>query len=233
MPDPTQSTSEFLLLPLSFPNDAQNIAHLHYQTIVSTLPPGTAPPEESFNKINLPRIISRFSYPNPIAYKLVPPSSPEKVVGYIYFKPPSSPDTRTAEERAKELREEVAKSTSPTDKEVLFQLKWENGELNEKYFGADYQERFWELDALVVDEGFQKRGLGSRLVAEGMKEIERKVKEEREGEGRKVEGVYLVANPAGRRTYENAGFELLGGRPLRREGMRDDHMHLWFLKRFG
>ena len=83
-----------------------------------------------------------------------------------------------------------------------------------------------------MDQDFQRRGLGSRLVGEGMREVERRCREdEREGKG-KGEGVFLVANPAGRRTYEHAGFELLGGRPVRREGMRDDHMHLWFLKRF-
>ena len=79
---------------------------------------------------------------------------------------------------------------------------------------------------MVVDVAFQRRGLGSRLVEEGMREVERRC---REGKG---DGVVLVANPAGRRTYEIAGFEFCGGRRERREGMRDDHMHLWFLKRF-
>ncbi|PMD30864.1 hypothetical protein L207DRAFT_519970 [Hyaloscypha variabilis F] len=236
MATPSPSASDFLLLPLSFPNDAPNIAHLHYQTMLSTLPPSTpAPPEESFNTATLPLIFSRFSHPNPIAYKLVPspPTSPEKIIGYIYFTPPSSPDTRTIEERQKELRGEVAKSTSPTDKELLFHLKWENAELKEKYFGPGYKERFWELESLVVDGGFQRRGLGSWLVREGMKEVERRVGEDEGKEGRKVEGVVLVANPAGRRTYERAGFEYLGGRPVRTVEMRDDHMHLWFWKRFG
>ncbi|PMD63787.1 uncharacterized protein K444DRAFT_319218 [Hyaloscypha bicolor E] len=224
------SNEEFILSPLSLPEEAPKILHLHYQTVLSTLQHGqSAPIEAEFRSQNLPSLINRFSHPNSISYQFSPASDPEKLVAYVYFRPPSPPDTRTVEEREMELREEVEKSTSRTSKELLFALKAENGELNERYFGKGYEERFWELEALVTDEGYQRRGLGSRLVEEGWNEVQKRVREE---EGSKVEGVYLVANPAGKRTYEKAGFKLLGGRPVRREGMRDDHMHLWFVKRF-
>ena len=90
----------------------------------------------------------------------------------------------------------------------------------------------WLIDNVLHDER-PEAALDklNALAAEGLKEVRRRVKEE-EKVGSKVEGVYLVANPAGRRTYEKAGFRFLGGRPQRLEGMRDDHMHLWFVKKF-
>ena len=167
-----------------------------------------------------------------MSYQFCSASDPERLVAYVYFKSPSAADPRTAEEKERELREEVEKSTSPTSKDLLYALKAENRELNERYLGERYEERFWELASLVTDETYQRRGLATRLVEEGLNEVRRRVKEEEKKMGSKVEGVYLVANPAGRRTYEKAGFKFLGGRPQRLEGMRDDHMHLWFVKKF-
>jgi GNAT superfamily N-acetyltransferase len=226
----TLSNEEFILSPLSLPEEAPKILHLHYQSMLTTLQPGQPKPlEAEFSSQNLPSLVKRFSHPSSIGYQFSPVSDPGKLVAYVYLKPPSPPDIRTMEEKEKELREEVEKSTSRTSKELLYALKAENKELNVRYFGERYEERFWELEALVTDEEYQRRGLGSRLVEEGLNEVRRRVGD---GKGSKVEGVYLVANPAGRRTHEKAGFKLLGGRPLRREGMRDDHMHLWFVKRF-
>jgi GNAT superfamily N-acetyltransferase len=228
----TLSNEEFILSPLSLPQETSKLLPLHYQAMLSTLQPDQPPPiEADFNSQALQPLTKRFSDPNSVSYQICPASDPEKLVAYVYFKSPSAADPRSAEEKERELREEVEKSTSPTSKELLYALKAENRELNERYLGERYEERFWELASLVTDEAYQRRGLATRLVEEGLNEVRRRVKED-EKEGSKVEGVYLVANPAGRRTYEKAGFKLLGGRPQRLEGMRDDHMHLWFVKKF-
>jgi hypothetical protein len=94
--------------------------------------------------------IRRLCNPSPSASATQTPSlinfaqlqTPEKLVAYVYLKPPSGPDPRTREEKEKELREEVEKSTSSTSKELLYALKAENRDLNERYFGERYEERF-------------------------------------------------------------------------------------------
>jgi GNAT superfamily N-acetyltransferase len=228
----TLSNEQFNLSPISLPKETSKLLPLHYQAMLSTLQPDQPPPiEADFNSQALQPLTKRFSHPNSVSYQLCPASDPEKLVAYVYLKPPSGPDPRTTEEKEKELREEVEKSTSSMSKELLYALKAENRDLNERYFGERYEERFWELASLVTDEAYQRRGLGTKLVEEGLNKVRRRVKEEAQ-EGSRVEGVCLVANPAAKRTYEKTGFKLLGGRPLRREGMRDDHMHLWFVKKF-
>jgi ribosomal protein S18 acetylase RimI-like enzyme len=203
----TISNEQFLLLPLSIPSDAAKILHLHYQVNISD--PfrkrnfSCFPSEEEFISTGLSSTISRFSNLSSLAYKFVPASDPDKLVAYVLFSAPHAPDTRSPQEREKALSEEISKSSSGLDKEMIFQLKTEDGALNTRFLGEGYEARFWELDVLVTDEGYQRRGLGTRLVVEGMREVERRVGEgEGEFEKTKVEGCYLVASQQGARTYE-------------------------------
>ena len=81
---------------------------------------------------------------------------------------------------------------------------------NRGIFRRGLQAEVLGVRALIVDTAFQRKGLGTRLVREGMREVERLCRGGLgEKEGREAEGVVLVANPAGR-THEGAGFELVG-----------------------
>ena len=112
------------------------------------------------------------------------------------------------------------------DKDVYYKLRLEDEELNKKFFGKGFETRFWVLDALVVDENFQSKGLGTRLVKWGLEEL---AKSRKEG----IEGAYLIASPQGEKTYRGAGFERVGERVARSgdEG-EGNYTHGWFVKRF-
>ena len=84
-----------------------------------------------------------------------------------------------------------------------------------------------QLSALVTDEKYQRRGLGSQLVEWGLKHVEDEV---RRSDG-KLEGCSLIASLQGQRTYIKAGFEMLGERPGK-EGLKKKHQHAYFVKRF-
>jgi GNAT superfamily N-acetyltransferase len=109
------------------------------------------------------------------------------------------------------LRREIedTKGTLPAKEERIFNKKVGDGELGERYFGERYKERFWVLEALVTDWRWQGRGLATRLVEWGMREVRERVEQ-----GGKVEGVRLVADIEGLRTYEKAGFERVGNRNI-------------------
>ena len=108
-----------------------------------------------------------------------------------------------------------------------------------------WEGRWWCLEALVTDEKFQRKGLGSRLVRWGLERVEEDVRgrngllEDRggkEGDGEKCEGCYLVASQQGERTYINAGFVKVGSMKIemggKGEGGGEKYEHLWFVKRF-
>lgn len=111
--------------------------------------------------------------------------------------------------------------------------------MNEKYLGKEYEGRWWTLDVLIVDEKYQKRGLGSRLVKWGLEKVQESIGQwnsslDGADSGKeKIEGVYLVASPAGARTYEKAGFSKVGEKKLDFEGKGEgEYAHAWFVKRF-
>ena len=57
--------------------------------------------------------------------------------------------------------------------------------LRQKLLGKGYEGRYCELDALVVDEKYQRKGLGTRLVQRGLGKVkdDAKMKKGRRGVG--------------------------------------------------
>lgn len=172
-------------------------------------------------------MLSRFSNPGNLRAKLVHSSDNSKIVSYTIFSPPKPPDARSEEEKAAALRKEIESISAIQDKELAFRLKTEDRVLNEKFLGPNYESRFWELTSLVTDPEYQRRGLGSRLVKFGLEHVEAMV---RRSEGQ-LEGVYLIANPAGGKTYLKAEFEKVGEREGGEE-LEERLRHQWYLKWF-
>ena len=51
---------------------------------------------------------------------------------------------------------------------------------------------------LIVDENYQRKGPGSKLVEWGMEQVEERIERSiAGGRGERIEGVYLLANPQG------------------------------------
>lgn len=151
------------------------------------------------------------------------------MVAYIVWAPPATKkDERTQEEVEKDIRVEADGLGEGNDKEIYYALRLEDEALNKKFLGNGFETRLWELNALVVDENFQRKGLGTRLVKWGLEELEKR----RE---RGVEGAYLIASPQGEKTYRNAGFERVGERVARAAAEGDvegSYTHGWFVKSF-
>ena len=141
------------------------------------------------------------------------------------FCPPQPLDLRSDEEQIQDLKKEIYGSKTSRSKEAILKMRMEYRVLNERFLGG-YEARFWELWGLATDEGWQRRGLAGRLVEFGMGEIG-EMGREQEG----VEGVYVVASLEGQRTYEKAGFEMVG-----KSGGGEDEAarlsHVWFVKKF-
>lgn len=157
------------------------------------------------------------------------------------FKAPER-DLRTPEQRDKELREQINKrSDGQKKKDQVYKLKTEDRVLNERYLGKEYEGRWWTLVALIVDQNYQRRGLGTKLVRWGLEKVEESIrqwnsglsndKKEENGKER-IEGVHLIASPAGARTYEKAGFVRVGEREIELEGKEEKYVHAWFIRRF-
>jgi hypothetical protein len=137
------SKEEFTLLPLALPSDAPQVMRLHYQQYL--LDQKTPATEEEFIATRTSQILSRFSNPGNLMAKMVLSDNREKIVSYIVFSPPGSPDERTDDEKERDLRKEIEGATDVSDKELVFRLKSEDRRLNERFFGRGYESRFWEV----------------------------------------------------------------------------------------
>lgn len=171
-------------------------------------------------------MVAKLSIPGNIGWKLVQNSNPSVIISWIIFCPPDAPDSRSEEDQIQDLKNEIDGSKSSRSKEAMFKMRMEYRVLNERFLGKGFGSRFWELWGLATDEEWQRRGLASILVAWGLREMEVLG---RDAEG--IEGVYAVATLAGQRTYEKAGFEMVG----KSGGGADEPeklSHVWFLKRF-
>ncbi|TVY71388.1 hypothetical protein LSUE1_G007062, partial [Lachnellula suecica] len=162
---PKAQIQDFILLQLSLPADAREVLRLHYQVyLTDALYSKTSAPisESTFIDTNLHSILARFSNPNLLAAKLVPSATPEILAAYIVWNPPASTlDVRTQEELDRDLRREADELGEGSDREVFYKLRVEDEALNKKFFGEGFETKFWVLDALVVDENFQRKGLGT------------------------------------------------------------------------
>jgi GNAT superfamily N-acetyltransferase len=236
---PSTLPEEFTFLPISFPEDAFPILHLHYKIYLSD--PLHSQQSNSHNvaegdfiSAGLSVLIKRFNKPNNLAAKIVLSADPSKIISYIVWNPPNV-DTRSKEQKEKELRADIESGSSGRDTEKIYNMKKEDRVLNERYLGKGYEGRWWTLEVLMTDEKFQRRGLGSKLVRWGLEKVEQDVKNRNEkGKGERIEGVYLIASPAGTRTYEKAGFVRVGERTVEvgREDKKEGYTHAWFVRRF-
>ncbi|CZR62910.1 uncharacterized protein PAC_12807 [Phialocephala subalpina] len=218
----TTQPEEFTLLPLNFPDDAQDILRMHYQIYLSD------PLHSSLSStLQTPE-----QYTTPASH---PPSrdSPNHTPFPQNWSSPPPPKQSTRDEKDKELREDIEKRHEGGQAGRVYDMMREDQGMNERLLGSGYEGRWWELGALATDENFQRRGLGTRLAKWGLERIEEDVRSWNVeiGEGReRIEGCYLVASPQGARTYEKAGFVKIGEREM---GLDEGkYMHAWFVKRF-
>ncbi|KAH7419552.1 hypothetical protein BKA64DRAFT_651104 [Cadophora sp. MPI-SDFR-AT-0126] len=219
------ASEEFTILRLSFPADAREILRINYQDFRMNTSNPIAEEEFIATGLDGGLMVAKLSAPGNVGWKLVQSSSPSNILSWIMFCPPQPLDERTEEEQIRDLRKEIDGAKSSRSKESMFKMRMEYRVLNERFLGKGYQSRFWELWGLATDEKWQ-RGMAGMLVEFGMSKIEEMV---RENEG--VDGVYVTASLAGQRTYEKAGFEMIGkdgGSADEPEGLS----HVWFVKKF-
>jgi GNAT superfamily N-acetyltransferase len=220
------------LAPLSLPRDAYEILRLHYQVYLSDalhLPDISSRKSESeFISSGLASIMTRFSKPGVLTAKLSSHSEPSVILSYIVFTAPFE-DERNEEQIDVDLRKAIEELSDGLKKEVVYELKKEDRVLNKKFLGEGYESRWWALDALVTDERYQRRGLGSRLVDWGLGKVEEDVKKRRKAKEREADGCYLIASPQGVRIYEKAGFVRVGERTA--NSVEGDYTHGWFIRR--
>jgi hypothetical protein len=90
---------EFTFLPISFPDDALPILHLHYHIYVSDPLHSQSHnvSEDEFVSAGLSVLKNRFNKPNNLAAKIVLSSDPSKIVSYIVWNPPEV-DARSDEQ---------------------------------------------------------------------------------------------------------------------------------------
>jgi GNAT superfamily N-acetyltransferase len=227
---------EFTFLPITFPDDALPILHLHYHIYMSDPLHSQSHnvSEDQFVSAGIAVLIKRFNKPSNLAAKIVLSSDPSKIISYIVWNPPNV-DFRSKEQKEKEIRADIERCSSGVEAEKIYNMKMEDRVLNERYLGKGYEGRWWTLEVLMTDEKFQRKGLGSWLVKWGLEKVEQDVKTRNEKmEGERIEGAYLIASPAGARTYEKAGFLRVGERTVEvgPDSNSGGYTHAWFVKRF-
>lgn len=152
------------------------------------------------------------------------------LVSYIVFTPPKA-DLRGEEEKRADLEKEIAQFPAATNREMIMRLKTEDRMLSEELFGKGFEARYWELRTLATALGFQRKGLGSRLLEWGMAIVGHEIEKARK-KGEVVEGCYLIASPMGERAYRKAGFVEVGRRTAEVAGGKGKYDHIWFVKKF-
>lgn len=161
------------------------------------------------------RIAIRWLSPRNLSFVACPSSDPQTVVGYIQFFRRGEDDGAKAQMAARKslwlwilswyytVLFAIVNYVWPnraTDRNALRKFEtWvsADNEIHWKPF-PDRQER-WHVQSIVVDEKWQGRGIGKRLMSEVLR---------RAGEEGVVVG--LEASPEGECLYRSVGFELLG-----------------------
>jgi GNAT superfamily N-acetyltransferase len=235
------SAPQFKILPLSIPIDIPSILRINYHVTVQN-PLHQAKTslisESEYISSGIPGAEKQFSGKNASRNRMAKMvlDDPNKsdadkmVVAYVVFKTPVPPHSaKSSTESAAAFAQEMAELQVPNgvDRDIVVGLMTEARLLNKKYLGQDYESRYWELDALATLPEYQRMGLGSRLVKWGIDMVEADMKL-KPGE---VDGIYLVASPAGSSTYRQARFVEVGERFLEMNG-QESYRHCWFVKRF-
>ena len=235
------SAPQFKILPLSIPTDIPSLLRINYRVTVQDplhQAKTSLTSESEYISSGIPGTEKQFSGTNASRKRMAKmvlddPSKSDAhkmVVAYVVFKTPLPPHSvKSGTEAAAAFAQEIAELQVPdgVDKDLVVQVMTESRALNKKYLGEDYESRYWELDALATLPEYQRLGLGSRLVQWGVDMVETAMKVN-PGE---VDGIYLVASPAGSHTYEKAGFVAVGERFLEVDG-QEPYRHCWFVKRF-
>ncbi|PVH80044.1 hypothetical protein DL98DRAFT_588823 [Cadophora sp. DSE1049] len=220
-------SEEFTILRLSFPTDAHEILPISYQDFCMNASNPVTEGEFTANGLDDGLMVTKLSTPGNLGWKLVQSSNSSSIISWVMFCPPQPLDERSEEEQIRDLKKEIDGSKASRSKESLLKMRMEYRLLNQRFLGKGYESNFWALWGLATDEKWQRRGLASRLVLFGMGKMEEMV---RESGG--VKGVYVIASLAAQRTYEKAGFEMIGTNDGG-EGEPGRLSHVWFIRSFG
>ena len=126
----------------------------------------------------------------------------QKIVAWCSWRAAKAKEPKAAEQVPEKLKDAMAAMDSSLGGEVEKRLEAKSDEL----LGTDRDARYWYLRSLCTDPEYQGRGFASQLVKWGM-DLARADAQARPGE---VDGVYIVATPAGLRTYVKAGLKEIG-----------------------
>lgn len=118
--------------------------------------------------------------------------------------------------------------------EISIQMIMQGKVLSEEFLGEGYEQRFWYLDALYVDETLQGRGLGTKLLEWAVGEVGKFDRDIVDGGGEtrtKAEGVWVLSSEAGVKIYENCGFVKVSEKVIPKPLGEGEYFFGWYLKK--
>ena len=104
-------------------------------------------------------------------------------------------------------------------------------EKSNELLGPDPNSRYWYLATLYTDPDYQGQGYGSQIVRWGLENA----KADAQARPGKIEGVYLIATPAGLKTYLKAGMTVIGegsAEYVGESGEKGEYKLVWLVQKF-
>ena len=205
------SSINYTLLPAT-PSDAPSVLTLVWRAYATNLVDRVTYPKElahltppsELHAWRLKRIETALSAPDAIWCKVVPASSPDKLIGMAgWYKPGHFTNGKGAASivpSAADFDEEAARPDPPpacrndtVNRELLAHFdSW-----RAKIWGDNAQ--FWYLGMLTVDPDYQRQGIGGMLMREGLRRAD--------ADGSPS---YIEATPDGTPMYPKFGYEKVG-----------------------